>query len=47
MLFYNSMDRAAGGPTTWSAVGVLQDAFLSRNSKLASIDVVIRLLMSP
>lgn len=49
MLFYNSMDRAAGGPTTWSTVGVLQRAFISfsRNSKLESSDVVICLLMPP
>lgn len=44
-LFYNSMDGAAGGPNTWSAAGVLQDAFTSRNDKLESTDVVICLLM--
>lgn len=47
MLFYNSMDRAASGPTTWSVVGVLQDAFVSRNSKLESADVVMSLLLPP
>lgn len=40
-LFYNSMNRAAGGPTTESAVGILQDAFIPRNSKLESTDVVM------
>jgi len=47
MLSYNSMDRAVGGSTTWSAAGVLQDDCISRNSKLESTDGVMFLLMPP
>lgn len=40
-LFYNSMNRAAGGQTTESAVGILKDVFIPRNSKLKSTDAVM------
>lgn len=35
------MNRAAGGPTTESSVGILKDDFIPRNSKLKSTDVVM------
>lgn len=41
------MNRAAGGPTTESAVGILKDAFIPRNSRLKITDVVMHYLMSP
>lgn len=40
-LLYNSMNRAAGGPTTESAVDILKNAFIPRNSKLKITDVVM------